>query len=541
MEFNLADLWETLCDAGPDGMVLHAGDVHLTRGQLDERANRIAHHLETDGIGFGDNVGIYSYNRAEFVEAMIACWKIGAVPVNINYRYVSDELRYLIDDADLVAMVIERSFLPLLDESGLDFPGLKSCLVLEDGATHDAVNIRATPYEEAAAAASPERGFTARRSGDDLYLLYTGGTTGMPKGVMWRHEDAFFAAYGGGNYYEPISQPEDIAANATEPGLPMSNMAVGPLMHGGGQWVTFINIFSGGHAVIWTERSFDADRVLAIAVRDGATGIAIIGDAMARPLAEAKMRAGDTLDTSAIFSIGSGGAPLTDPVKVQLKEAFPDAIISDAYGATETGSAGLSVEADDETRGRRFTVGPATSVLDPETLEPVAPGSGQQGMLARTGRIPLGYHKDEAKTAETFRTDANGTRWVIPGDWALLDDDGTVILLGRGSQTINSGGEKIHPEEVEQACRSHPGVHDAVVTAAPDDRFGHKVVALIQMRDGSPDIVLRDIQDHCRQSIAGFKVPRELIVGPVVRTNVGKSDYSWARRRAAEVLGFDAD
>jgi fatty-acyl-CoA synthase len=162
-------------------------------------------------------------------------------------------------------------------------------------------------------------------------------------------------------------------------------------------------------------------------------------------------------------------------------------------------------------------------------------------MLARTGRIPLGYHKDEAKTAETFRTDANGTRWVIPGDWALLDDDGTVILLGRGSQTINSGGEKIHPEEVEQACRSHPGVHDAVVTAAPDDRFGHKVVALIQMRDGSPDIVLRDIQDHCRQSIAGFKVPRELIVGSVVRTNVGKSDYSWARRRAAEVLGFDAD
>ncbi len=533
MEFQLASLWEAVADTGPEFECLVAGDIRHTRRSLDERANRLAHHLLTKGIGSGDLVGICSYNRAEYVEALLACWKIAAVPVNINYRYVADELRYVWNDAGLVAMIAERTFVPLLDELAEEFPGTRDYVILDDG-THHEPTFAATDYEQALSAQPGGRDFGVERSADDLYALYTGGTTGMPKGVMWRHEDIFFAALGGGNYFEPISTPEEIAINGTEPPLPMNIMATSPLMHGSGQWVTMISLFSGGKSSVYTGRVFDPVKVLEICAAEDVQSLALIGDAMAMPLIEAMET--HRFDLPALMSVGNGGAMLSVATRERLTEVFPDRIINDGLGASETGSIGIGINESNTVKGARFSVDERSGVLDPDTLERVPVG--QKGMLARTGHIPLGYLNDEEKTAATFKTDAEGRRWVLPGDWAVIEEDGAILLLGRGSTTINSGGEKIHPEEVEAACRSHSGVLDVIVAGVPDPRWGSRVVALIDLDPGAT-LDLEDLQEHCRQQIAGFKVPRDLVLGPVQRTNVGKADYVWAREHACEVLGID--
>ena len=532
--FNLAELWEVLTDAGPDAECLVGGDQRRTRRQLDDRASQLAHELLANGVGRNDHVGVYSLNRVEFVEAMLACWKLAAVPININWRYVAKELRYVVDNADLAAMVIERAYLPVFDEIAPDFPSVQHVVVLEDGTDHQPVNVQAVEYEAALAAQPTTRDFGIERSDDDRYLLYTGGTTGMPKGVEWRHEDVFYGCMGGGNYYDPIARADDIVINATEPGLPMNPLAIAPLMHGGGQWPTFIGLYSGGKSVVYTERSYDADTVLKLCQDEDVMTLSLVGDAMARPLAEAKLAG--SYELPCLVNIGSGGAMLTKPVKDQLREAFPGVIITDGYGASETGSAAVGIDNDNDMDAVKFTVDANTAVLD-DDLERIPAGSGRKGMLARTGHIPLGYYKDPVKTAETFVTDPHGTRWVVPGDLAEIDADGMLVLYGRGSQCINSGGEKVFPEEVEAACRAHPDVYDAIVTGVPDERFGNTVVALVQLRDGAPELTLDELQEHCRQEIAGYKLPRAIVVGPVQRTNVGKQDYVWAKERALEALG----
>ncbi len=513
--FNLADLWETLCDAGPDVECLVAPPERHTRASLDRAANRIANHLIAQGITTGDRVGIYSRNRAEYVEALLGCWKCGAVPVNVNWRYVADELRYVIADAELVTMIVEDEYLPILDELGFDR------------------RIRMGEWSEASA----ERGFDAvPRSSDDVYMLYTGGTTGMPKGVMWRHEDFFYACCLGGSVFDPISAPAEIARNAV-PSFRMSPLVLGPLMHGGGQWLTLIALYGGNRAVISTDRSFEAAHVLDLAVAEHATTIGIIGDAMARPLAQAALADPDRWDCSEIIGLGNGGAMLSASVKSELARAFPNAVLNDSYGASETGAAGSEVGASTERDRPRFSTDGRTWVLDPDTLEPLEPGSGAEGLFARKGYIPLGYWNDPEKTAATFRTDAHGVRWVVPGDWATIDTEGRIVLFGRGSGCINSGGEKIFPEEVEAAVRAHPDVFDAVVVGVPDDRFGQKVVALVKLREGSPELTLEALQEHCRTKIAGYKVPRELLVGEAPRTNTNKPDYASAREIALGRLG----
>ncbi|MDQ1434076.1 MAG: 3-oxocholest-4-en-26-oate---CoA ligase [Actinomycetota bacterium] len=513
--FNLADLWETLCDAGPDAECLVAPPVRHTRGSLDEAANRVANHLISTGVQPGDRVGIYSRNRAEYVEALFGCWKCGAVPVNINWRYVAAELRYVIEDAELVTVIVEGEYLPVLDEVGFER------------------RIRIGEWAQA----STERAFGAvSRSADDVYMLYTGGTTGMPKGVMWRHEDFFYACCMGGSPLEPISEPGEITRNAA-PAFRMSPLVLGPLMHGGGQWLTLIALFGGNRAVIYTDRHFDAGRVLDLAVAERATTIGIIGDAMARPLAEAALAEPDRWAGSEIIGLGNGGAMLSSSVKSQLAQAFPNAVLNDSYGASETGAAGSEVGASTELDRPRFSTDGRTWVLDPDTLEPLEPGSGVEGLFARKGHIPLGYWKDPAKTAATFRTDAHGVRWVVPGDWATIDAEGRIVLFGRGSGCINSGGEKIFPEEVEAVVRAHDDVFDAVVVGVPDDRFGQKVVALVKLRAGAPELTLDALQDHCRTKIAGYKVPRELLVGEAPRTNTNKPDYATALQIALDRLG----
>jgi acyl-CoA synthetase (AMP-forming)/AMP-acid ligase II len=534
--YHLADLWEALVDAGPSAECLVAGDVRHTRLSLDEAANRVAHALAARGVAPGDHVGIYARNRAEYVESLLGCWKIGAGPINVNWRYVVDELRYVIADAELRAVIVEQEFLPLLDELAGEFPELSTYLVLDDGVLTASTRVPTERYADVVAASSPDRNFDVERSSDDMYMLYTGGTTGMPKGVMWRHEDFFYGCVMGGNPVDPINAPGDIVKNA-HPTFPLDAVVLGQLMHGGGQWLTLISLYSGNRAIVYTDRHFSAERVLDLVHRERPATIGLIGDAMGRPIAEAALAHAGRWDLTSLVSIGNGGAMLTGSVKDQLRQAFPNAMMSDSYGASETGAAGREFDDGKVRQGPAFTTDGNTTVLDAETLEPVEPGSREPGMFARRGHIPIGYWKDPDKTAETFRVDAHGVRWVLPGDHALLDEEGRVILLGRGSGCINSGGEKIFPEEVEAAIRAHPSVVDAVVVGVPDERFGERVVALVALRDGAAALTLDDLQTHCRTKIAGYKVPRVLILGDAPRTNVGKPDYALAGRVARERLG----
>ncbi|MFN8027198.1 MAG: acyl-CoA synthetase [Acidimicrobiia bacterium] len=536
--YNFGDLFEILADAVPDRVALVAagpGDEREQRtyAELDERATRLAHHLRESGIRPGDWIGIYSWNRAEWVEAWLACYKVRATPINVNYRYVDAELTYLFDNADLRGLVFERGFAEHVAHVAPGLPKLDVFVALDDDsdatpAQVDAlVALGAVPYEEALSASGGERDF-APRSDDDLYVLYTGGTTGMPKGVKWRCEDIYKGAMLGtrGNV-EPAS-PEDLA-DVVDRG-PMTMMGLAPLMHGASQWVMWNAFGAGATFVRWTGHHFDPDAIWRIVQQEKVVSLSIVGDAMGRPLVEGYAANPDAYDLSGLFSIGNGGAMLSQAVKDQINTHIPNVAVMDGFGASETGWNGAG------TGGKgQFTRGPGTTVLD-DDLREVVPGSGVHGMLARSGRIPLGYHKDETKTAATFVTDAEGRRWVIPGDHATIEADGTITVFGRGSQVVNTGGEKVFPEEVEGALKSHEGVFDAVVVGVPDERFGERVVALVSFREGDVDHDLGHIEAHCRTVIAGYKVPKQIFVlDALQRTPAGKPDYRWAKERALEL------
>jgi len=541
-QFNLADLFEVVADTVPDRLALVAGPDRLTYRQVDERANRFGHHLRDQGVVPGAHVGILAHNRAEWAEAMIGCYKARAVPININYRYVAPELRYVIDNADLAALIYEEELTPLVDESlSDDRDRALHLVVIEDhsdtsGATDSprtsetpGPSDAATPYEAALAAGRSSREF-GPRSPDDLYVLYTGGTTGMPKGVMWRQEDIFFAAMGGGGWgADPITRADELAGrlNTDEAGR-VAMLVVAPLMHGNAQWVMWNAFMMGGTAVLYTDHRYDPHALLRLAGDEGVLTIALVGDAMARPLAEALDSAPPgAYDTSTLMAIASGGAMLSGTVKAELKEQLPGVIIMDRFGSSESGAQGA---VEDDASGPRFVMSDDTSVLDDE-LRPLTPGDGRIGHLARTGRIPLGYYKDPAKTDATFPTDALGVRWSVPGDLASVEPDGTITVLGRGSASINSGGEKIFPEEVEAAIKSHPGVFGAIVVGLPDDRFGQRVAVVVQVKQtGADDLGLEDLQEHCRGHIAGYKIPRQmLVVDEIPLTAAGKPDAEAAR------------
>ena len=484
-EFNLADLFELVADTVPDRLALVAGVSRLTYGELDERANRFGHHLLEQGARSGDHVGILAHNRAEWVESMIGCYKARTVPVNLNYRYVAKELRYVVDNADLAALVFEHELRDLTAaalEGGLAHRPRLVEIGAEPAAGESA--LAAVPYEAALAAGSPRRTF-APRSPDDRYVLYTGGTTGMPKGVVWRQEDIFFAAMGGGGWgAAPITRPEDLVGRLNPDEHRRAVMlVVGPLMHGNAEWAMWSTFMMAGTAVLNVSLRYDPDALLRAVGEEGVASIALVGDAMARPLAETLANApAGTFDTSTLVAVGSGGAMLTAAVKDELRAELPGVLIMDRFGASESGAQGA---VDDGAAGPRFVMNEDTTVLDDE-LRPLTPGDGRIGRLAGTGRIPLGYHKDQAKTDATFPTDANGVRWSVPGDLATVEPDGTITVHGRGSASINSGGEKIFPEEVEAAVKGHPGVFDAIVVGIPDERFGERVAVVVQPRGVRP-------------------------------------------------------
>ena len=530
--FNLADLFEAAVDAFGDREYLVAAGKRRTYAEMEERANRLAHYLADHGVGPGDHVGIYSLNSVEWVETAWAVFKLRAVWININYRYVKDELRYLFANADLVALVHQAEYGPRVAELLPDLPDLRLVIAVDDGSGATLAE-GTVDFEDAMAAGSPEREF-APRSNDDHYILYTGGTTGMPKGVVWRHEDVFYALGGG---VDPqtntrVERPEEMVEKGR--GGQITLLPIAPLMHGATQWSILGQSFVGNRTILVPK--FDPHEVWRLVETEKANSIMITGDAMGKPLVEALDDPGASYDLSSLLAITSSAALFSAPVKDEFFRHLPDIVIVDAIGSSESGNNGMVTMGKGDTAmksGPTVRVIGDTVVVD-EDMKIVVPGSGVIGKIARGGDIPVGYYNDPVKTAEVFIT-IDDKRYVMPGDFATLEEDGTITLLGRGSVSINSGGEKIFPEEVESAVRSHPEVFDAIVVGAPDDRWGQRVAAIIQPRaDKHP--TLEDIQIHCREAIAGYKVPRQLhVVETIVRSPSGKPDYRWAADIVTEV------
>lgn len=529
---NIADLAEHAIDAVPERVALICGDEKLTYAQLEEKANRLAHYLIDQGVKKDDKVGLYCRNRIEIVIAMLGIVKAGAILVNVNYRYVEGELRYLFDNSDMVALVHERQYSDRVANVLPETPNVKTILVVEDGSDADYQRYGGAEFYSAIAQSSPERDF-GERSADDIYLLYTGGTTGFPKGVMWRHEDIYRVLFGGTDFAtgEFIKDEYDLAKGAAA-NPPMIRYPIPPMIHGATQSATWMSIFSGQTTVLSPE--FNADEVWR-AIHDHKVNLLFFtGDAMARPLLDALLAhqdAGNEYDLSSLFLLASTAALFSPSIKEKLLELLPNRVITDSIGSSETGFGGTSVVAKDSQHsgGPRVTIDHRTVVLDDDGNE-VKPGSGVRGFIAKKGNIPVGYYKDEKKTAETFKT-INGVRYAIPGDYALVEEDGSVTMLGRGSVSINSGGEKIYPEEVEAALKGHPDVFDALVVGVPDPRYGQHVAAVVQPRPGTRP-ALAELDKFVRSEIAGYKVPRSLwLVDEVKRSPAGKPDYRWAKEQ----------
>lgn len=536
--FNLADLFEMVVDTVPaEREALICGDSRHTFQEIDARANQLGHFLMAQGVSAGDHVGLYMYNCNEYLEAMWACFKIRAVPVNVNYRYVNEELLYLFDNADLVACVHGREFIPAIAEVRTAAPDLKLFVSVKDGSEHALDSIGAIDFEAAMDGCSSERNFPPR-SEDDLFVLYTGGTTGMPKGVMWPHKALFYAAMNGAGHFHadgPCKQPEDIIARAKDNWF-MISMALAPLMHGACWWMACIAALAGHTLVLNPNRSLVAEQVWDIAEKEKVNSISFVGDAMGVPLMDALEANPDRWDLSSVYNVGSGGAVFSNSLQDKFRERFPNVMITNSFGSSESGQMGADGGGGSDGLGKvqqSDFMNVVVEATDDRPAHFAEPGSDEMGIFARSGHIPLGYYGDPEKTAKTF-VEVDGQRWLLTGDEAKIDKDGGITVYGRGSNCINTGGEKVFPEEVEQAIKSHPAVFDTLVVATPDERFTNKVTAVVQLRDGC-SLSLSELQEHCREHISGYKLPRELhLTSEIGRAPSGKPNYKWAKEIASE-------
>ncbi|MGV9315310.1 acyl-CoA synthetase [Streptomyces sp. NPDC003691] len=540
MEYNLADLFESVVDVVPEREALvfldHPGtgaERRLTYAELDAAANRVAHHLAGAGIRPGEHIGLHLYNGVEYLQTVLGALKARIVPVNVNYRYVAEELAYLYRDADLAALVYDAEFGARVAGALPRAEKLRHLLRVGEPAREADAVPGAVGFAAATAAASPERGFAAR-SADDLFIIYTGGTTGLPKGVMWRQEDLFFSGLGGGAPTGvPVSRPAELAERVAAGGDGLSFFPTPPLMHGTSTLTAFIAFNFGQRVVL--HRRFSAEEVLRTVERERISTVSLVGDAMLRPLIDALSGPLAGTDLSSLFSVSSSGAIMSETVRAEFAALAPRVLLLNNFGSSESGFNGTATEDSGPERGFRLRVNERTMVVDPVTYEPVAVG--EPGRIAQRGHVPLGYYNDPAKTAETFFR-RGGERWVLLGDMATVDGDGVVTVLGRGSQCINTGGEKVYPEEVEQALKAHPDIYDVLVAGVPDARWGHRVAAVVQVRDGVPPPTLDAIREHCRTRLAGYKIPRGLVIAEAIRRSPsGKADYRWARSVAAEAPG----
>lgn len=504
---NLADVLEVMADSVPDRTAITTLDDEYTYAQIDERSTRLANHLVSLGAEPGSHVAVHSANRIEWVEAFYACFKARLAPININYKYLRDELAHVYDNSDSVVAIVAPEHVDVVRE--LDLPNLKHILVLGDD------------YETAVASASSAR--LTGRSGDDPYVLYTGGTTGTPKGVVWRNEDIIRAALNQARLGAPIETIEQLGAEAAANEAPMVMLACGPMMHGGSQWILGNGHVAGATVALYTEPNFHADRVLDLVQKAGVVSLTFLGDAMGRPVAQAILAEPDRWDLSSLAAVSNGAAPLSEGVRAEIRQALPGRFILDTYGSSESGATASRIDdgSDDPAGAPKFSAGADVQVFDTDMV-PCAVGV--EGMLARTGPAPVGYYKDPEKTAATFR-EVDGVRWTITGDHARREEDGSITVLGRGSVCINTGGEKVHPEEVEAVLLRHPDVFDAAVVGTPHDRWGEQVTALVQARENRA-VSDEELRSHARSLIASYKVPKQfVVVDKVPRTPVGKIDY----------------
>ena len=537
--YNYADLWESVWPLVAEREALVCGPQRRTYAQLAERATRLANHLRSAGIGPGDRIGLFLRNDAAYIEAMIAAFSLRATPVNMNHRYTGAELGHLLDDSEAVGLLVHET----LTGAAATVPGgidhLRALLVVDDpdpaaveGGRVDLAG--AVAYEDVLAAASTDTVVTEGRSGDDEYLMYTGGTTGRPKGVLWRQEDAFFALLGGGDPMRlngPVKQPGQLLDRIVPA---FSYMPLAPLMHAAAQWTTWAWLLGGGKTTLQPGR-LDPEAVWQAVQDEGVNSLTVVGDAVGRPIAAAWQAEPDRWDASSLFAIANGGAPMSASLKASLAELFPGRAILDGFGSSEAGVQGAQrIEAGQPVGGlTRFTPGPLTGVFD-DQYRPVEAGSGAIGRVANAGRLPVGYLNDPAKTAETF-VEVDGRRYCFTGDMATVEADGTIVLLGRGSQCINTGGEKVFPEEVESALVDHPGVTDVLVVGTPDERWGNAVTAVVAPVDATSPPTLDELRDHLRAHLAGYKLPKHLVlVDAVQRSPAGKADYRWAKATAEQ-------
>ncbi len=519
-QFHLADLFETVAATVPDRVALIGDNARYTFAELNERCDRLAAGLAAHGVGRGDTVGLYMYNSPAYLEGFIAACKLGAVPYNVNYRYRAEELRYLFTNADSAAIIHGAEFSPIIREVRGDVPTLKVTVAVDDGSGEDISG--SVPYAELLA---HEAGGPWERGEQDYLLCYTGGTTGMPKGVMWPHRAFFFACAGAAGYFNPhgpAKEPQDIESRARD-GYPLKLFPLAPLMHMAAVWAVWGALLNGLTIVLDEGRAFDPERMLDTAVREGANMIQFVGDAMATPLRDTLRAHPGRWNLAHVVNLGSGGAVFSQHLKDDLKALVPSAAITDGMGSSETGVSGQAEKSEEGVM--RLPANETQQVVVDGRLARV----GETGFVARTGNTPIGYYGDPVKTAETFVT-IGGTLWAVSGDTARLDDDGMMTVFGRGSTCINTGGEKVFPEEVEEALRTHPAIFDAVVAGQKDERWGERVIGVVSLRPGAAQPDLAAVKAHLAPLLAGYKVPKALVwVDEVKRSPAGKQDYRWAK------------
>ncbi len=523
-QFHLADLFETVAATVPDRVAIKTVSTTLTYAELNDRADRLAAGLAAQGVTRGDTVGLYLMNSPAYLEGFIAAVKLGAVPYNVNYRYRGDELRYLFANAESAAILHGAEFSDVVREVRGDVPTLKVTVAVDDGSGADISGSLAYDDLLKTAPAGPYD-----RHEDDILLTYTGGTTGMPKGVMWPHRAFLFACAGGAGYFNPAGSvvvPEDIADRAAN-GYPLKMMPLAPLMHAAAVWATWSALLNGLTIILDESKSFQPEHVFDLAEREGANLLQFVGDAMAIPLRDTLKAHPGRWNLQAVVNLGSGGAVFSQHVKDDLKALVPSASITDGMGTSETGISGM---AEPSAEGvMRLPATDAQKVIVDDRFAEV----GETGFIARTGNTPVGYFGDPVKTAETFKM-IDSKLWAVSGDAGRLDADEKITMFGRGSTCINTGGEKVFPEEVEEALRAHPAILDAVVAGQKDDRWGERVIGIVSRRNGQDQPDDAALKAFLTDRLAGYKVPKAVIwVDAVKRSPAGKQDYRWAKEVAA--------